>query len=112
MAAALKRTSLKIGMIPADGVGKEVLPVRIPYLSGESAWTCRQSRASTFFACSIPRISLRPSLDCILIFGGAAACVPMLWGGMQRGTIRVISYLIAVFWSPSLWRTEHWVRTI
>jgi homoisocitrate dehydrogenase len=27
MAAALKRTSLKIGMIPADGVGKEVLPV-------------------------------------------------------------------------------------
>jgi len=29
MAAALKRTSLKIGMIPADGVGKEVLPVSI-----------------------------------------------------------------------------------
>lgn len=27
MAAALKRTSLKIGMIPADGIGKEVLPV-------------------------------------------------------------------------------------
>ncbi|TXT15954.1 hypothetical protein VHUM_00457 [Vanrija humicola] len=26
MAAALKRTSLKIGMIPADGIGKEVLP--------------------------------------------------------------------------------------
>jgi homoisocitrate dehydrogenase len=26
MASALKRTSLKIGMIPADGVGKEVLP--------------------------------------------------------------------------------------
>lgn len=27
MASALKRTSLRIGMIPADGVGKEVLPV-------------------------------------------------------------------------------------
>ena len=26
-AAAIKRTSLKLGMIPADGIGKEVLPV-------------------------------------------------------------------------------------
>lgn len=25
---ALKRTSLRLGMIPADGIGKEVLPVR------------------------------------------------------------------------------------
>jgi hypothetical protein len=28
MAAALKRTALRIGMIPADGIGREVLPVR------------------------------------------------------------------------------------
>ena len=27
--AALKRTSLKLGMIPADGIGKEVLPVSV-----------------------------------------------------------------------------------
>jgi len=27
-ANVLKRTSLKLGMIPADGIGKEVLPVR------------------------------------------------------------------------------------
>jgi hypothetical protein len=29
MAAAIKRTTLKLGMIPADGIGKEVIPVRI-----------------------------------------------------------------------------------
>jgi len=28
MAAAIKRTTLKLGMIPADGIGKEVIPVR------------------------------------------------------------------------------------
>lgn len=28
MASVLKRSSLKLGMIPADGIGKEVLPVR------------------------------------------------------------------------------------
>jgi len=30
MAAAIKRTSLKLGMIPADGIGKEVIPVSTP----------------------------------------------------------------------------------
>jgi hypothetical protein len=30
MAAAIKRTTLKLGMIPADGIGKEVIPVRFP----------------------------------------------------------------------------------
>ena len=29
MAAAIKRTTLKLGMIPADGIGKEVIPVRL-----------------------------------------------------------------------------------
>lgn len=28
MANVLKRSALKLGMIPADGIGKEVLPVR------------------------------------------------------------------------------------
>lgn len=27
MAAAIKRSTLKLGMIPADGIGKEVIPV-------------------------------------------------------------------------------------
>lgn len=27
MAAAIKRSTLKLGMIPADGIGREVLPV-------------------------------------------------------------------------------------
>jgi hypothetical protein len=30
MAAAIKRTTLKLGMIPADGIGKEVIPVSTP----------------------------------------------------------------------------------
>ena len=28
-AAAVKRSSLRLGMIPADGIGKEVLPVSL-----------------------------------------------------------------------------------
>jgi hypothetical protein len=31
MAAAIKRTTLKLGMIPADGIGKEVIPVRLRF---------------------------------------------------------------------------------
>ena len=31
MAAAIKRTTLKLGMIPADGIGKEVIPVGLIY---------------------------------------------------------------------------------
>lgn len=33
MAAAIKRTTLKLGMIPADGIGKEVIPVSSPLRS-------------------------------------------------------------------------------
>ena len=35
MAVAIKRSTLKLGMIPADGIGKEVIPVRIPLLNSK-----------------------------------------------------------------------------
>lgn len=49
MASVLKRSSLKLGMIPADGIGKEVLPVRVRPSSrkGEELIRSRQLNESS-----------------------------------------------------------------